>query len=215
MLGLIGKKIGMTQYFDEDGQAIPVTAVEVKPCTVVQVRTDDRDGYEALQLGYGERHENRIGKAQRGHRGGAGRTNFRGLKEFRVANAAEYAVGQDLKLEELFAAGDRVDVTGTSKGRGFAGVMKRHNFAGHRATHGTHESFRGPGAIGACAYPGRVFKGKRMPGRMGGQQTTTQNLSVVAVRPDDNVVLIRGAVPGANNGDVVLRPAVKQGRVGA
>ncbi len=211
MLGLVGKKLGMTQHFDDGGQAIPVTVIETGPCTVVEVRTQARDGYDALQLGFGMRREKRISKALQGHMKKGGRASFASLVEFRLDGPGEYEVGQELKADALFTIGDRVDVTGTTKGMGFAGVMKRHNFAGQSATHGTHESFRGAGAIGACAYPGRVFKGKRMPGRMGGKRRTIQNLTVVAVDADENLLLVRGAVPGATNGQVLVKPAVKTG----
>ncbi len=208
MDGLIGRKVGMTQVFDDNGQSVPVTVVEAGPCTVVQVRSRDRDGYDAVQLGFGSRREKRAGKALTGHMKKAGGV-FESLVEFRLEEAGEYAVGQQIKLDEVFSAGDMIDVSGSSKGRGFAGVMKRHGFAGQSATHGTHESFRGGGAIGACAYPGRVFKGKRMPGRLGGKTATVQNLEVVGVRPDDNVLLVRGGLPGGKNGQLVLKRAVK------
>ena len=215
MLGVIGKKLGMTQRFNEAGQSVPVTVVEAGPCTVVEVRTVERDGYDALQLGFGTRREKRLSKAQRGHMAKGGRSDFATLVEFRLDSAGDYEIGQTVTAGQLFAAGDKVDVTGTSKGKGFAGVMKKYNFAGQSATHGTHESFRGAGSIGACAYPGRVFKGKRMAGRMGGERTTIQNLEVVEVREDENLVLIRGAVPGANNGGVVVKPAVKTPSMGS
>ncbi len=212
MLGLIGKKIGMTQRFVEGGNLVPVTVIEAGPCTVVQVRTPDRDGYHALQVGFGNRREKNIPKARRGHMAKAGRSNFASLLEFRLREAGSYEVGQELRLADLFRAGDYVDVTGTSKGKGFQGVMKRHNFGGHRATHGTHESFRGPGSVGCRSYPGRIFKGKRMDGHMGQERCTTQNLSVVEVRPEENLLMVRGAVPGAAGTQVVVRPAVKRQR---
>ncbi len=210
MLGLIGKKVGMTQRFTDAGNAVPVTVVETGPCTVVQVRTRDRDGYDALQLGFGTRREVTKTKADIGHAKKAGRQPFDSLVEFSLDAPGEYEIGQQLSVAELFSAGDKIDVTGTSKGRGFAGVMKRHNFKGHKATHGTHESFRGPGAIGACAYPGKVWKGQKMPGRMGGERTTVQNLKVLEVVADDNLLLVTGAVPGARNCQLILRPAVKR-----
>jgi large subunit ribosomal protein L3 len=212
MLGLIGKKLGMTQRFTPEGQALPVTVIHAGPNTVVQVRDRERDGYDAVQLGYGNRNPRRVGKALAGHMNKAGRADFGKLAEFRLEAAGEWQTGQELKVEDLFTAGDKIDVTGISKGRGFAGVMKRHHFSGHRATHGTHESFRGPGSVGACAFPGRIWKGKRMAGHMGQRRTTTQNLRVVEVRPEEQQVLIRGSVPGANDDLVVLRPAVKRKR---
>ncbi len=209
MLGLIGKKIGMTQRFSDEGEAIPVTVVQAGPCVVVQVRTKDRDGYDALQIGFGPRREKLVSKAVNGHASKAGHGNFAFLAEFRLDEPGDYEIGQELSVTDVFSKGDVIDVTGTTKGRGFAGVMKRYNFHGQSATHGTHESFRGAGAIGACAYPGRVFKGKKMPGRMGGVRRTVQNLKVVEVLSEDNVLLIRGAVPGARDSQVELRPAVK------
>ena len=209
MLGLIGKKIGMTQRFTDAGTAVPVTVVHAGDCTVVQVRTQDRDGYDALQVGYGARSKRSVSKALAGHMAKAGRSDFGKLVEFRLAEAGEHEVGGAVKVEDVVAVGDMVDVTGVSKGRGFAGVMKRHNFGGFRATHGTHESFRGAGSIGACAYPGRVWKGKPMAGHMGQRRVTIQNLEVIDVRPEEQLVLVKGAVPGANSDHVVIRPAVK------
>ena len=208
MTGLAGKKIGMMQVFVGSGEAVPVTVVEAGPCTVVQVRTLDKDGYSSVQLGFGQGREKQKGRALSGHMKKAGAV-FGGLVEFRSAPEAEYEVGQQLNVSELFEKGDIVDVTGTSKGRGFAGVMKRHGFSGHKATHGTHESFRGAGAIGACAYPGRVFKGKRMPGHMGAVRVTTQNLEVVDVRAEENLIFVRGGVPGPRGGRVLIRWAAK------
>ena len=199
----------MTQLFDEGGQMVPVTAVKTGPCTVVQVRSRDRDGYEAVQVGFGSRRDKTASKAFRGHCKAAGGGTFRRLAEFRTSNASQFSVGQEIKIADIFSAGDVVDVTGTSKGRGFAGVMKRYNFGGHRATHGTHESFRGPGAVGACAYPGRIFKGKKMPGHMGVRRRTTQNLVIIKVDEGESVLFVRGAVPGGKNGEVLVRKAVK------
>lgn len=209
MVGLIGKKMGMTQMFREDGELVPVTVIETGPCTVVDIRRTENDGYDALQLGTGKRRPKRIGRALAGHMQKAGRADFAELAEMRVKDTGDYEVGQQIAVADVFTAGDLVDVTGTTKGRGFAGVMKRYNFKGQSATHGTHESFRGPGSIGACAYPGRVFKGKKMPGHMGAVRRTTQNLEIVAVRSEDNVVLVRGGVPGPRGGRLLIRPAVK------
>ena len=209
MSGLIGTKIGMTQVFGTDGELVPVTVVLAGPCTVVAVRTRERHGYEAIQLGFGARKEKRISKAERGHMAKSGRSNYAALAEVRVEDSSGYEVGQEIKVSEVFSEGDIVDVSGTSKGKGFAGVMKRHHFGGHRATHGTHESFRGPGSIGACAYPGRVFKGKKMAGHMGARCRTVQNLRVVGVRDDENLLLVRGGVPGPRGAELLIRPAVK------
>jgi large subunit ribosomal protein L3 len=212
MLGLVGKKVGMTQRFVEGGNLVPVTVIETGPCTVVQVRTADRDGYDALQVGFGTRREKNLTKATRGHMAKGGRSNFASLLEFRLKAPGEWQVGQDIRLADLFKIGDQVDVTGTSKGKGFQGVMKRHNFGGHRATHGTHESFRGPGSVGCRSYPGRIFKGKRMDGHMGSERTTTQNLRIVEVRADDNLLMVKGAIPGSKGTQVIVRPAVKRQR---
>lgn len=209
MTGLIGKKVGMTQVFGDDGELIPVTVVEAGPCTVTQIRTTDNDGYEAVQVGYGTKREKRVNKAKKGHLAKCGKQDLAELMEFRVEATEGFEVGQEIKAGDVIEAGDMVDVTGTSKGRGFSGVMRRHNFGGHRATHGTHESFRGPGAVGACAYPGRIWKAQKMPGQMGNKTTTVQNLVVVDIRPEENLVLIAGGVPGPRGGSVVIRRAVK------
>lgn len=209
MVGLIGTKMGMTQVFGAGGELIPVTVVVAGPCTVTQVRTADNDGYEAIQIGFGKKAAKGMSKAKRGHLAKSGKEDLATLVELRVGDSSAYEVGQQLTAAELFGAGDMVDVTGTSKGSGFAGVMRRHNFGGHRATHGTHESFRGPGSVGACAYPGRIFKGKRMPGQMGNKRRTVQNLQIVDVRADENLMLIRGGVPGPRGGSVLIRKAVK------
>jgi large subunit ribosomal protein L3 len=212
MLGLVGKKLGMTQRFIEGGNLVPVTVIETGPCTVVQVRTASCDGYDALQVGFGSRREKNLPKATRGHMAKGGRSNFASLLEFRLREPGEYQVGQEIRLTDLFKAGDQVDVSGTSKGKGFQGVMKRHNFSGHRATHGTHESFRGPGSVGCRSYPGRIFKGKRMDGHMGSETCTTQNLRIVEIRPEQNLLMVKGAIPGATGTQVVVRPAVKRQR---
>lgn len=205
-IGLIGKKIGMTQVFDGGGERVPVTVILAEPCSVVQVRTVKRDGYSAVQLGAGEKKTQRTTKAARGHLKEASKMAAV-LREFRDAGGFE--VGQEIRVEQLFKAGDVVDVTGVSKGRGFAGVIKRHHFSGFPATHGTHEYFRHGGSIGNRSFPGRVFKGKRMAGQLGNERVTIQNLSVVEVRPEENLLLVRGAVPGSRNGLVIVRKAVK------
>jgi large subunit ribosomal protein L3 len=205
-LGLIGRKLGMTQVFVKGGARVPVTVIQAGPCTVVQKRTQEKDGYSAVQLGYGEVKAQRLSKAGREHRKKAGRM-VAVLREF--ACDAELEVGGEVKVVDLFREGDLVDVTGVTKGRGYQGVIKRHHFSGFPATHGTHEYFRHGGSIGNRTHPGRVFKNKRMAGQMGAERVTTQNLAVVGVRADDNILLVRGAVPGARNGLLYIRPAVK------
>ena len=205
-LGLIGKKIGMTQIFEKGGELVPVTVIQAGPCTVMQTRSLEKDGYEAVQLGFGEQKAQRMSKAAREHRKKGGKM-VAVLREFRANSNHE--VGQELKVAELFKAGDLVDVTGVTKGKGFQGVMKRHNFKGANASHGAHEYFRHGGSIGNRTHPGRVFKNKRMSGQMGSVRVTTQNLAVIAVREDENLILVRGAVPGARNGLVFVRPAIK------
>lgn len=204
--GLLGKKLGMTQIFDETGQVVPVTVLEVGPCVVTQLKTMERDGYEALQLGFGQR--KRLNGPQRGHLKESGASS-RFLREVKTDEVDEYNVGQVVDCS-VFEAGELVDVTGTSKGKGFAGVIKRHNFGGGPKTHGQSDRHRAPGSIGASATPSRVVKGLKMAGQMGNERVTVQNLSVVRVDPDRNVVLVRGSVPGANGGLVLVRHAVKQ-----
>ena len=204
--GLIGKKLGMTQVFAKGGELVPVTVILAGPCTVMQKRTGEVDGYSAVQLGFGETKAQRLTKAEREHRKKASKMASV-LREFR--GGAELEVGAEVKVGDLFKEGDLVDVTGVSKGRGYQGVIKRHGFSGFPATHGTHEYFRHGGSIGNRTHPGRVFKNKRMAGHMGDERVTTQNLAVVAVRGEDNVLLVRGAVPGGKNGLLFIRPAVK------
>jgi large subunit ribosomal protein L3 len=205
--GLLGRKIGMTQVFSPNGEAIPVTVIEVGPCVVTQVRTKDRDGYEAVQIGFGEIRPKSLTKPEQGHLAKAGRL-VRHLREFEADNVEEYEIGQELKVD-LFQAGQIIDVTGTSKGRGFAGVMKRHNFRGGPRTHGQSDRARAPGSIGAGTTPGHVYKGTRMAGRMGNKRVTVQNLQVVEVLDDRHLLLVRGSVPGAKNGLVMVRQAAK------
>ncbi len=209
MTGLIGKKIGMSQLFDDTGNVIPVTVVETGPCVVVQKKDVTRDGYNALQLGFGQQKNQRVNRPLRGHMAKAEKGSFRVLREFRVDDVSGYEVGQELTVTDLVEPGDLVDVTGTSKGRGFAGVMKRWDFGGFSRTHGTHEYFRHGGSIGNRSYPGKVFKGKRMAGHWGNERVSIQNLRVVEVRPEENLLLVKGAVPGANGGLVLVRRAVK------
>ncbi len=209
MTGLIGKKIGMSQLFDDTGNVIPVTVVETGPCVVVQKKDVAKDGYNALQLGFGTQKNQRVNRPLRGHMAKAEKGSFRVLREFRMEDVSGYEVGQELKVTDLVKPGDLVDVTGTSKGKGFAGVMKRWDFSGFSRTHGTHEYFRHGGSIGNRSYPGKVFKGKRMPGHMGNERVSIQNLQVVAVRPEENLLLVKGAIPGSNGGMVLVRRAVK------
>lgn len=219
-LGLYGRKVGMTRFFNDDGHAVGVTVLEMGPNVVLAKRTKAKnakgrtDGYTALQVGFDPKPERKINKAEEGHlKAAGGKDKARRLvREMRVSEdtLSKFEVGQDITLGDVeIKAGDKIDVMGTSKGKGFAGVMKRYNFGGFRATHGTHEFFRHGGSIGCRKWPGRVFKGRKMPGRMGNERVTTQNITVVDVRPDDNVILVKGSVPGANNGYVMVRPAIK------
>ncbi len=203
--GLIGRKLGMTQVYTAGGVLVSVTVIQAGPCTVVATRRPDRDGYAAAQLGFGAVKPKRLGKAVIGQFKKSGTEPFRVLRELRLAGDDAPAVGTQVAVADVFKAGDRVSVSGISKGRGTAGVIKRHHFSGFPATHGTHEYFRHGGSIGNRSYPGRVFKGKRMAGRMGAERVTTGNIQVVAVRPDDHLLLVRGAVPGARGGTVVVR----------
>jgi large subunit ribosomal protein L3 len=209
MLGLLGRKVGMTQLFDERGEAVPVTVIEVGPCTVTQVKTPERDGYAAVQLGFGEKLERRVTKPVLGHYRKHGLKPALALREFRVGDAGAHQVGQTLDVS-LFEVGKAVDVVGTSIGRGFQGTRKRHGFTGGKATHGctTHDQ---PGSIGASAYPSRVIKGKRLPGRMGGARVTSTNLKVMAVDAEQNVLVVRGSIPGPIRGLVMVRPTKRSG----
>ncbi|QIX25750.1 50S ribosomal protein L3 [Nocardioides sp. JQ2195] len=207
--GLLGTKLGMTQTWDENNKIVPVTVIQASTNVVTQVRQPETDGYNAIQLGFGEIEGRKVTKPSAGHFEKAGVTPRRHVVEIRTADAASYSVGQEIS-PELFAAGEEIDVTGTSKGKGFAGVMKRHGFHGVSASHGAHRNHRKPGSIGACATPGRVFKGMRMSGRMGGDTITTQNVTVHAVDAEKGLVLLKGAVPGPKGGLVVLRSAVKK-----
>jgi large subunit ribosomal protein L3 len=209
MNGLIGKKLGMTQVFGADGTVVPVTVIQTGPCVVVQKKEAGKDGYNALQIGFGSRKSQRVNKPDQGHFAKAGKGAFEVLREFRTDKVAEYELGQEIKAADLFKSGDMVDVAGISKGRGFAGVIKRWSFAGFPGSHGTHEYFRHGGSIGNRSYPGRVFKGKRMAGHWGDERITVQNLEVVEVRAESNLLLIRGSVPGAQRGVVLIRQAVK------
>ena len=205
---IVGEKVGMTQIWDDQNRAIPVTLVRVAPCRVVQVKTPESDGYSAVQVTFGAKRPSRLNKPEQGHFAKAGVEPGKRLVELRVDDAAAYSIGQEISADVL-TAGELVDVTGVSKGKGYAGTMKRHNFAGLGAGHGTHKKHRAPGAIGACATPARVFKGTRMAGRMGHEQVTTLNLEVVQADPDRQIILLKGAVPGPRGGLVLIRDAVR------
>ena len=203
MPGLIGKKIGMTSIFSEEGKNIPCTILEVGPCKVTQIKTEEVDGYNAVQLGFAEQKESRVGKAALGHFKKANSAPLKKVVEF-VADFNEVALGDDINVE-LFEEGDFVTVTGTSKGKGFQGVVKRHNFRGvGDATHGQHNRLRAPGSIGAASYPARVFKGMRMAGQMGNARVKVENLQVLRVLSDKNMIVVKGAVPGANNSYITI-----------
>ncbi len=206
--GVLGEKLGMTQVWDNENRVVPVTVVKAGPCVVTQVRSAENDGYVAVQMAYGAIDPRKVNKPMQGHFERAGVTPRRHLVELRTADAGEYELGQEITVE-AFEAGAVVDVTGTTKGKGFAGVMKRHGFAGLGASHGTQRKHRSPGSIGGCATPGRVFKGLRMAGRMGGDRQTTQNLTVHSVDAEQGLLLIKGAVPGPKGGVVLVRTATK------
>ncbi|GAB2659746.1 50S ribosomal protein L3 [Gordonia jinhuaensis] len=208
--GILGTKLGMTQVFDENNRVVPVTVVKAAPNVITQIRTAERDGYTALQLAAGAIDPRKVTKPVAGQFAKAGVTPRRHVTEIRLDDVAEYEVGQELSVE-IFADGALVDVTGTSKGKGYAGVMKRHGFAGLGASHGAHRVHRAPGSIGGCATPGRVFKGMRMSGRMGNDRVTTQNLTVHKVDAENGLLLIKGAIPGRKGGVVIVREAVKGG----
>ena len=208
--GLLGEKLGMTQVFDENNRIVPVTVVKAGPCVVTQVRTPEVDGYSAVQLGFGEIDPRKVNKPEGGHFTKAGVTPRRHLVELRTKDASEYTVGQELTAEVLDGVA-KVDVIGTSKGKGTAGVMKRHGFKGLGASHGTQRKHRSPGSIGACATPARVFKGTRMAGRMGSRRFTVQNLTVQSVDAENNLILVKGAVPGPKGALILVRTAAKKG----
>jgi large subunit ribosomal protein L3 len=208
--GLLGTKLGMTQLWDANNRVIPVTVIQAGPCVVTQVRTPETDGYSAVQLGFGAVKAKQVTKPEAGHFQRADVTPRKHLVEIRTTDASEYVLGQELTAA-LFAADEVVDISGISKGKGTAGVMKRHGFGGLRASHGVHRKHRSPGSIGGCSTPGRVFKGLRMAGRMGNERVTVQNLTVHAVDADRGLILVKGAIPGAKGGLVVLRTAAKKG----
>lgn len=206
---IIGQKLGMTQIFDDEARAIPVTVIKAGPCHVVQVKTMKKDGYDAVQLSFGDVKVSNVNKPTAGHYAKAGVEPGQTLVEVRVADPSEYKVGQEFKIADVFETGAKADVSGVSKGKGFSGVMKRHNFKGQQASHGNHKKHRAPGSIGACATPARVFKGMRMAGRMGGEQVTTLNLQVVGVDAERDLLLLEGSVPGPKGSVVLVREAVK------
>ncbi|MBW2630216.1 MAG: 50S ribosomal protein L3 [Deltaproteobacteria bacterium] len=205
--GLIGKKLGMTQIFWDDGSVIPVTAIEAGPCVVVQKKTGEVDGYDALQLGFDRAKEKRVNKPLKGHFKKADKGYFRVLREFKLESSNDYEVGSELKAD-IFKVGDYIDVVGTTRGKGFAGVVKRYGFRGGKASHGSM-FHRAPGSIGASAWPSRVFKGKRMPGHMGNRRQTVQNLMVVGIKPEENLILVKGSVASSKNGIVLIKDAIK------
>jgi large subunit ribosomal protein L3 len=206
---ILGEKLGMTQIYSDESQAIPVTVIKAGPVRVTQIKRPETDGYAAIQIAYKELPNKQVNRATAGHFARADVPPAKHVVEVRVDDPDDYSVGQEITAGDLFAAGSKADVTGISRGKGFAGVMKRHNFQGQGASHGAHKVHRAPGAVGACATPARVFKGKRMPGRMGGDKVTVMNLDVVQVDADRNIVMIRGAVPGPKGAVLVIREAVK------
>lgn len=208
--GILGRKLGMTQVWDAQNRVVPVTVIQAGPCRVVQLKTPERDGYSAVQLAFGETKASRLNRPELGHLKTANVEPSKHLVELRVEDVSAFEVGQVVKAD-VFEAGERVDVTGVSKGKGFSGVMKRHNFKGQGASHGNHKKHRAPGAIGACATPARVFKGMKMAGQTGNVQTTTLNLEVVEGDAERGLLLVRGAVPGANGALIFVRNAVKAG----
>jgi large subunit ribosomal protein L3 len=207
--GILGRKLGMTQIWDDQHRVVPVTVIEAGPCRVVQVKTPERDGYAAVQLAYGDTKPQRLSQGELGHLRKADAPPVRHLAELRVDDLSGFAIGQVLSAD-VFGAGERVDVTGISKGKGFAGGMKRHNFKGQGASHGNHKKHRSPGSVGACATPARVFKGTRMAGQYGNQRVTTLNLEVVEGDAERGLLLVKGAIPGPNGGLVFVRNAVKK-----
>ena len=210
MKGLLGEKLGMTQVWDENNRVVPVTVVKAGPCVVTQVKNPEQDGYSSVQIAFGAIDPRKVNKPASGHFAKAGVTPRRHLVELRTDDASEYSVGQELAVD-TFEAGQTIDVVGTTKGKGYAGVMKRHGFHGVSSSHGSHKNHRKPGSIGGCATPGRVFKGMRMAGRMGSNKQTTQNLTIHAVDAENGIILIKGAIPGPKGALVVIRSAAKKG----
>lgn len=209
MRAILGQKLGMTQVFDDQARAIPVTVIKAGPVHVTQIKTIENDGYNAIQISYGEVKPGRVSKPEAGHYAKAGVAPGSHLVEIKVDDPSQFQLGQELKVTEMFEPGTKADVSGISKGKGFAGVMKRHNFAGQGASHGNHKKHRAPGSIGACATPSRVFKGMRMAGRMGGEKVTTLNLEVVSIDEERGLLLLGGSVPGPKGSVILVREAVK------
>lgn len=212
---IVGEKLGMTQVWDENNIVVPVTVVRVQPCRIVQVKTEDgRDGYNAIQITYGSKEPQKLTKGEAGHFASANVDPGVKLLELRLSDVSSYEVGQEINAE-LFESGDRIDVTGTTKGKGFAGAMKRHGFSGQPASHGAHKVHRKPGSVGSCATPSRVFKGVKMAGQLGNERVTTLNLEVVSANAEEGIILVKGAVPGRRGATVVIRDAIKAPRSGA
>lgn len=209
MKAILGQKLGMTQVFDEEARAIPVTVIKAGPVHVTQIKTIERDGYNAIQISYGEVKPGRVTQPEAGHYAKAGVAPGSHLVEIKVEDPSQFELGQELKVTEMFEPGTKADVSGVSKGKGFAGVIKRHSFSGQGASHGTHKKHRAPGSIGACATPSRVFKGMRMAGRMGGDKVTTLNLEVVSIDEERGLLLLGGSVPGPKGSVILVRAAVK------
>ena len=209
MNAILGTKLGMTQVFDDQARAIPVTVIKAGPCRVVQIKTEETDGYNSIQISFREAKPGKVNKPEAGHYAKAGVAPGRHLVELRVDDPSTYTVGQEIRITDLFQAGTKADVSGVSKGKGFAGVMERHNFSGQGASHGSHKVHRAPGSIGACATPARVFKGTRMAGRLGGERVTTLNIEIVGVDGERDILLLGGAVPGPKGSVVLVREAVK------
>jgi large subunit ribosomal protein L3 len=209
MNAILGTKLGMTQVFDDQARAIPVTVIKARPCRVVQIKTEETDGYNSIQISFRDAKPGKVNKPEAGHYAKAGVAPARHLVELRVDDPSAYTVGQEIRIADLFQAGTKADVSGVSKGKGFAGVMERHNFSGQGASHGSHKVHRAPGSIGACATPARVFKGTRMAGRLGGERVTTLNIEIVGVDGERDILLLGGAVPGPKGSVVLVREAVK------
>ena len=209
MNAILGTKLGMTQVFDDQARAIPVTVIKAGPCRVVQIKTEETDGYNSIQISFRDAKPGKVNKPEAGHYAKAGVAPARHLVELRVDDPSAYTIGQEIRIADLFQAGTKADVSGVSKGKGFAGVMERHNFSGQGASHGSHKVHRAPGSIGACATPARVFKGTRMAGRLGGERVTTLNIDIVGVDGERDILLLGGAGPGPNGSVVLVREAVK------
>lgn len=203
-LGILGKKLGMTRVFGPGGKIIPVTVVAAGPCPIMQIKTDEKEGYNALQVAFGKDADRKANKPTKGHQAKAGKGYFRHLREFRLDKVDEYEVGQELTID-MFKPGERVKVSGTSKGKGFQGAMKRWNFRGLRASHGAEKVHRSVGSVGNAEFPGKIFKGKKMPGQMGNARVTYSNAEIFDIRPDENIILIRGQVPGPKDGLIMIR----------